>query len=437
MSIRMNESWLSHLRSVKDRLRNSRAMKSRLVKGASWMMLSEFMARLSRIVTLLVFAALFTPVDYGTAMLALVCHELIRVFSRLGIGAKVIQCSDQELDDYAGNAKTLQWIVCIGLTLLQLSISGLIAAFYDNSHLVMMLDVMAFSHLIYPLVTVRVFLLQRLGNMRYFGIASGISIAVDNLSAALMLILGLGLMSVAYAKILAAAVWVIMFSFAKTQPIRARFCQIFMPKLVSFSGRVLLSELLKVGRLHIDVLLAGRILSPELFGLYSFAKSSGVGLSQSISSGFITSLYPYISEAKRNSRLVDELPHVMKVVAMISGIFLLQALLAPVYINLLFAEQWQVAIPMVSILCLSAIALLILDVANMLLRVSNHVNWEIYQSLLCMLIMTLMIVLIQPVSALVLASLVTFVSFLWLPVIYCIMTMHFKTGTAIAKTSVS
>jgi len=432
MSIRMNASWLSHFCSVKDRVRNSRVMKSRLVKGASWMMLSEFMARLSRIVTLLVFAALFTPVDYGTAMLALVCHELIRVFSRLGIGAKVIQCSDQELDDYAGNAKTLQWIVCIGLTLLQLSISGLIAAFYDNQNLVMMLDVMALSHLIYPLVTVRVFLLQRLGNLRFFGIASGISIAVDNLSAALMLVLGFGLMSVAYAKVLAAVVWVIVFSFAKIQAVRARFCQTFMPKLVSFSGRVLLSELLKVGRLHIDVLLAGRILSPELFGLYSFAKSSGVGLSQSISAGFTASLYPYISEAKRNSRLVEELPHVMKVVAMISLVFLLQAALAPVYINLLFGEQWQAAIPMVSILCVSAIGLLILDVANMLLRVSDLVNWEIYQSLFCMLIMVSMIILFRPDSAFVLASLVTFISFLWLPVIYLVMSNNLRSGMSLA-----
>ncbi len=390
---------------------------SGLIKGTSWMMVSEVMARASRIVTLIVFAAYFTPVEYGTVMLALVCHELIRVFSRLGIGAKIIQCDASDLKGYASNAITLQWLVCIALLIFQVAVSGVIARFYDNEELTLLLIIMSFSHLLYPIVTVKVFLVQRVRNMRFFGIASGISIVVDNLSGALLLLLDFGLLSVAYAKLLAAGVWVAIFITAKVETFKPAFCSFYMPLLLSFSSKVLGSEMLKVLRLQLDVLFAGRLLSPELFGLYSFAKSSGVGLSQSLSSGFIASLYPYLSESRRKGKLSSVIRYAFGGGAVLSIAFVIQAVIAPIYINLLFGGQWEDAIPLVTVLCFSAIGMLMLDISNTVLRVQGMVVWELYQSLYCVLLMAVILICVRPVLSMDLALLTTLISFLWLPII--------------------
>jgi len=62
--------------------------------NVSWMFLSEIISRFSRLFTLFVLASYFSDVEYGTAMLAIVWHELFRVFTRLGFGARIIQCKE-------------------------------------------------------------------------------------------------------------------------------------------------------------------------------------------------------------------------------------------------------------------------------------------------------------------------------------------------------
>lgn len=395
-----------------------------LITGTSWMMVAEFLARISRVVTLIAFAAFLSPTEYGIAMLALVSHELLRVLSRTGVGAKVIQCEEHELSAYVSNAITLQWGVCILLMVIQVLSAQWIAAFYEQALLTDLLMLMALSHLLYPLVTVRVFLVQRQGNMKFYGIASGFSIAADNLSTALLLALDFGLMSVAYAKIIAAICWVVFFSAAKVERYRAAFSTQYMPRLMKFSGMVLCSELLKCLRLQADVLLAGRFLSPELFGLYSFAKSSGVGLSQSISNGFIASLYPYLSKAWRQATFSQAKLYSLLGGACLSSLFIVQAMLAPFYIELLFGGEWLVAIELVSLLCISAIGLLMLDVTNTLLRISQSLTLEIVLSLLSVVFLVAGLLFLQPEDALTMAQVVLTISLLWLPL--CIAAMAYQ-----------
>ncbi|QIZ76353.1 oligosaccharide flippase family protein [Ferrimonas lipolytica] len=358
-----------------------------LFSNLSWMLLAEVAARLSRLVTVVCLGAYLTPVQYGTAMLAIVCNDLLRVFTRIGTGAKVIQCTSQQLPAFAGNAVTLQWAVCISLTVVQLFTAEMAANYYQNPQLVLPLQLMALCNLLYPLVTIRVFLLQRDNNMRYFAMATAITIIIENLGTALLVICGLGVMAVAYAKVAAALAWVVLFAWARVAHYPATFNRNCMRQLLGYSSKILTSELTKTLRLQIDTLFAAKILSPDLFGLYSFAKSAGVGLSQSLSNSYLSSLYPYLTQQQRHNALPASINKAYLIAAAISVIFMVQALLAPLYIELLFGQRWHDAASLMAILCLSAIPILFIDVTATIMRAKDQVSTEVMLSLYSLLVL--------------------------------------------------
>jgi PST family polysaccharide transporter len=342
-----------------------------LISNTTWVLSAEAMARASRVVTLLALSYYLESLEYGTVILALTCHEMLRVFTRLGCGAKVIQCDQDQVAAFGRNAITLQWVLCICLCVFQFLLTDLIAYFYDNPALSELLKIMAFAHLFYPIVSIKVFLLQRANRLRYVGIASGLCMALENLSIALLLWFNFGIYAAAIAKIIAAFIWVCLFSLPKVQLIKAGIDTQVMLNLIRYSSKILLTELTKSFRHNFDLLLAGRLLDGETFGIYSFAKSAGLGLAQSLGAAFNSALYPYLCLLERSGQSGEGLKSTWIMYAGICALFLLQAILAPFYIELLFNERWAEHATLVSILCLAAIPLLGLDTLCTSLRAKD------------------------------------------------------------------
>ncbi|WP_320821664.1 oligosaccharide flippase family protein [Reinekea sp.] len=387
---------------------------NRLFQNTSWMMLSEGLAKLSRIITVIAMASLLAPFDYGIATLALACHEIIRVFGRAGSGARVIQCAQHELERISRNASLLQWLVCGLITVLQIIFSRVIADFYQHPELAPLLSIMALTYLFYPMVSIKIFMLQRLNRMKYFGLANAACISIDNLAIVCFLALGHGVFAVAYAKVLTACAWVLLFGLANVPSARPGYqAHVFWP-LAAYSGKIFGSETLRVLRSQADVLIAGRLLSPELMGLYSFAKNAGVGLGQSLINAFLSGLYPYICEQIRQGNAQLAARKSILYALAISSVFIAQALAAPIYVPLLFGDLWQGAAYLVTILCLSAIPALLVDTRAFFYRANNRPLDETKLTLVCVLITVFTLAIVAPESPQTLALCTTLASLSWL-----------------------
>jgi PST family polysaccharide transporter len=389
----------------------------RLLNNTSWLLVTEIAAKISRVLVIFALAAHLSPIEYGTVMLALACHEVFKLMLRSGAGTQIIQCSEAKLAQYAKNGSILQWLVCISLSGIQGALAIPVGDFYDNPAVTQLLVSMAGVYMLYPLVSVKVFLVQRAGNMRFYSLRNAGCILAENLSIAVFAVFDFGIMSVVYGKWVFAILWVCLFFFAPVQRFGIGFQFKTFRTLCKTSGQLLSTELIRALRMQLDMLIGARLLSPELFGLYSFAKSAGVGLSQSLNNAFNSALYPYLCDKHRQGEIAQYIRWVYLVTTGVGLLFVLQAFAVPIYVPILFDQQWQQQYVVITLLCLATLSSIYVDTHCNLLRAQGAYKHELYTRLFCLIISAVSLLIFKIDTPESLASVILASSLVWLLVL--------------------
>ena len=184
-----------------------------LLSNTVWLLSAEFVAKISRIFTIIVLAAQLSPMSYGTAMLALAFHDVFGLLLRAGVGSQIINCKPHQLESFAKNGVLIQWGICLTIAVGQFSSANYLSSLYDNDDITLLLQTMAIIYLLYPWVSIKVFLLQRENKMRWFSIRNGLCVIIENCTIAIAALCGADLLSVALGKIAFSIFWLLLFSF--------------------------------------------------------------------------------------------------------------------------------------------------------------------------------------------------------------------------------
>ena len=394
-----------------------------LVSNTSWLLSAELIAKVSRIFTLVILAAKLSPTAYGTAMLALAFHDVFGLLLRAGVGSQVINCKKEQLADFARNGVVIQWAICLFIAMTQFTSANYLASIYNNHDVALLLQIMVVIYLLYPWVSIRIFLLHRANKMRWFSVRNGLCVIIENCTIAISALLGADILAVAFGKIAFSLFWVLLFSFSPVKSYGAAFKLSVVRLMLKTSGKLFNIEFLRAIRIHADTFIAGKLLTPELFGFYTFAKNAGVGLSQSIIHVFISGLYPYLCKLQRAGQLLAEQRKILLIAFAFALIFVAQALVAPIYVPLIFDDKWLVTIPIISILCLAALPNFIIDILCCFQRATEQYYSETLMRFTCLMIFLSSLLLVQPTDAMGFALLILCSSVCCLLVIYFI---HFK-----------
>lgn len=389
-----------------------------LFSNTVWLFSAEILSKVSRVLTIIVLAGTLTPISYGTAFLALACHDMLALILRAGAGAQIIRCDDKQLRCFARNGATIQWGICLSLATIQYCMSDFVASWYDNPDLALLLQTMAATYLFYPWVSIKIFLLQRANRMRQFSICNGICITMENVSIAVFAWWQADFMAVAYGKIVFSILWLILFSFIPVKSYGIGFDVQILKDLLRTSSQLFSCEFLRSLRLYADIFIAGKIMSPELFGLYSFAKNAGIGLSQSIGNVFNGALYPFLCKLQRSNTLQEHQRIIYLVALGVGSIFIMQAVMVKYYVPILFDDKWHAMIPVVTIMCLTALPSLMVDTYCSFERARSHFKLEISTRFICLSISLLLLFLLSPTQPMDFALVMVLSSLLWCLVIY-------------------
>lgn len=150
-------------RSLQTKLKT---LDSPFARNVGWLGGSGAIIRVFRLLATIILARFLSPHDYGLAAVVLTTNEFVRVFTRNGIGIRLIQAEENQLEALAQSAYWLNWAIFIGLFVIQCLAAFPIAWFYSDNSLIVPICGMAFNLLLLPLAMVQAALIQREGRFK-------------------------------------------------------------------------------------------------------------------------------------------------------------------------------------------------------------------------------------------------------------------------------
>lgn len=323
----------------------------KLLFNISWSIGAEVLAKIIRIATLFALAWALPIEQYGIVMLALVLQDIVRLLMRCGAGAQVIQCEESEYNTTLFNGIILQWGVALALILLQTLLGVVASHFYSQQALFYILALSAPSLIIFPIVCSRVFSISRANQIHVISAYTAISLSCENIVVAISAFLDAGIYSVVYGKYVFAIAWLILFMRKKAPKTNGTFSFSQIKRMLRSSATLVGSEMARAMRLHADLLIAGKLMSPESVGIYSIARNASIGISHSFVNALESALYPHFCALVRDNSSCKINQIIIILIGLITLVTGLQILILPYYMPVLFGQSAELAIT--TAICLS------------------------------------------------------------------------------------
>ncbi|BAY24629.1 hypothetical protein NIES2100_44240 [Calothrix sp. NIES-2100] len=350
-------------------------LSDKFIQNFSWLGGAQIVYRFFRLATTVTLAHLLSPVDYGLAALILTTNEFVNVFAQCGIDVKLIQSSEEDINDLCNTAYWLNWVIYSSLFIVQCIVAFIIGWSYKNIQLVLPICLMATCYLTIPIALVQCVLIQRENRMNVIAVTHMLQLCVDCILTIIMALLGMGMWAIILPKILVAPIWVWRCYTNHSWRVNSKFTLKNWQIIVKFGRNILGSQLLATLRNNIDYFLVGTFLGVEQLGVYYFAFNAGLGISLGIITAFGSALFPYLCSVSNNiEHLKERFFKGLKTVALITiPLILLQSSLSPFYVPLIFGKKWVIAgaVPILILICLSAIPRPFGDAASQILRAVN------------------------------------------------------------------
>lgn len=362
---------------------------------------SEASSKASRLVVVIAVARTLDLAEIGVAAAALAAADILKSLTENGIGQKIIAAPEKDLAATCATAHRLFWIWCLGLFLVQALVGLGLYLWGGNLMLLGLILLLAGEYLFMPAGLVQCALAMRAGKLKQTAAIAGGQVVAANLMSAALAFIWASPLALILPRLLTAPFWLV--AMRRLHPWRRDLSRGFAPvgPFMIFGRAVLGVELVKALRLQIDKVIVGALMGAETLGLYFMAFNAGLGLANSFSTAFSTVLFPHLC-ASDDKRLALRQSLLMSL-GLISPVVILQALMAPFYVPILFGPGWGSVEQVVSILCLVAIPTTLWSAVAGYLRATGRAGQEFRVTLLLTLALSLNAALMAPLGLIALA----------------------------------
>ena len=364
-------------------------MTSRFARNLGSMGTAQIATRLTRLLTTIILTRLLTPHDYGLAAVVLTVYELVALFTRNGISAKVVQASEADVPAVARTAYTLTWMVCGALVLVQAALALPIAWFYRDPQLALPIALMGLIYLATPLSNIQGAFMQREGRLGRIALTGAVQMIADNALTAVFALCGMGMWAIILPKLLVAPIWTIGVRTGHPWRMTGGWSLAGWQDIARFSRDVVGVELMTTLQANVDNLIVGAFLGVQALGLYYFAFNAGLGITLGLVNAFGAAVYPHLCEVREDpAALTDRYRATQWTMGkIVVPLILAQVLLAPIYVPIVFGAKWVPAIPVMMLICLSALPRPFAATCSQLLKAIGRPDIELrWQAVLTVLL---------------------------------------------------
>jgi PST family polysaccharide transporter len=367
---------------------------NQFIRNLSLMGLSQIANRVFRLTASIVVARLLFPEDYGIAALALSVNEIIHVLVRGAVVNKLVQSTDDEIESLSRTAYWVNWVLCIGLLVLQALVAIGLGWWHAKLELGLAIAALGLTYLVLPFATIQMALTLRANRLAATAKSDTLQTIMDSGLTILMALSGFGFWALIIPKLLVAPIWALVYRRAQHWQITGKINFTGWRKLFSFGRHIVAADAVVTLRNNMDYLIIAQFLGMEALGIYFFAYNAGLGVTQGFINAFTTTLYPHLCSSNDTQHRIARYKKTLKKVSLVVlPVIVLQATLAPFYIPIVFGERWvdEGAIPLVVLICLSALTRPFAESASQLLRASGRPEIDFIWQLLFTLILGLAI----------------------------------------------
>ncbi|OUL26835.1 lipopolysaccharide biosynthesis protein [Nostoc sp. 106C] len=360
-------------------------LSSQFIRNVGWLGGAELANRIFRLGTTITLAHLFNPYDYGLVAVVLTTNEFATVFTlRSGIGSKIIQADEQDLKVICDTSYWLNWILCGSLFAIQCIAAFPIALFYGNNQVILPICITALVYLMLPFFLVQSALIQRENRLNITALCNVTQSLLCNILTIVLAILKFGMWAAVLPAVITTPIWIVINCMNHSWRPPKSFKLEGWKEITNFGKDILGVELLSKLRGNIDYLLVGRFLGINALGIYYFAFNAGLGISLNVMNAFTSALFPHLCAVRLNlQQLKKRYFSSFKSTAIIVVPFiLLQSSLAPFYVPIVFGQKWVSAIPVLVLICLSALPLPLYNATALLLNAIGKTHINLYCNLI-------------------------------------------------------
>lgn len=361
------------------------------IRNVGWLGGAELIQRVFRLATTVTLARMFTAYDYGMVSAIYTIFEFANTFSlRAGIGAKLIQADEQDLEAICNTSYWLNWILCTSLFIIQCIAAYPIAQFYGNNQLILPICTLALTYFMFPVFLVQSALIERENRLQIRAWCYTAQAILSNIILVSLALLGMGVWAVVWSIVLSYPVLIVGAYLNHSWRPHASFNLDRWQDVASFGSKILGVEFLNRLRLNIDYLLVGRFLGLEALGLYFFAFNAGLGISQSVLNALTFAWFPHFCQARADLKQLKKryFGSFKAVASIVVPLVILQSSLAPFYVPIIFGQKWVTAIPILVLICLSAVPITVSRSTSQLLQAVDKIHIDLYWNVIFTVLFT-------------------------------------------------
>ncbi|MGH3004340.1 MAG: MOP flippase family protein [Gaiellaceae bacterium] len=348
-------------------------LRSRVLHGIAWKVVSQVVVQLSRVVVAIVLARLLSPHDYGLAAMVLVFAALIFIFSDLAFGAALVQRRSISEQDRS----TAFWMTFAGglaFTLIGLALSGPIARLYGEPEVRPLFAALSLSFFVTALGTTQKALLTREMDFRRLEVRLMVGTVAAAAAGIVVAAFGGGAWAIIAQQLVLAAVSTALLWLSSSWRPRLQFSVSSLRSMSGFTGNVLGTQILFYVSRSTDNFLIGRFLGSAAVGAYALAYNLvAVPLSR-VGSPIQEVLFPVLS------RLQDDRPALASawlrvnrlVAALCLPALLGLVIVAPEFVVVVLGRKWEAAIPVIQILAWAGLLQSLQRVNSSVLQACNR-----------------------------------------------------------------
>jgi teichuronic acid exporter len=371
---------------------------------SAWLRLSGFIDLGFFLLAINALARMLLEPEMGIVAIVLATHAIFRAFSNIFIDQvttpAIVKCDGNDLNRVCNIAYRLNWWLAIALFLGQAAIAFGFAKLYNNSDLLWLIGVLAFTFAIYPQGTISFALRQRYNreqnqhlspsqihtrNQTQASLLHLVENSINYAAIAVLVWSGLGIWAIVVAAFIACLMgqWLRRKSYFWRPNPRLKLGNWRSLFKLMNAPVDLATALIVVLRVNLVYLLVGWAIDLATLGLFFIAINGGLMITLKIIRLGTAAKSIELGQLSASFRGLRQLylKHYQQIALITIPLVVIQATLAPFYMTLVFGSTWEPAVAALIILLLSALPRPFAIVGNQLLTVTNHAQFRLYWQL--------------------------------------------------------